>query len=313
MNKFVIFGSLADYGAIRYSDILKEPNIQYIFPENKYRFNKDYSIRFDQRFISEYDNSFFIFEEGSYLYDKGFIDYLHTRYKRAKLIFIFSNPINLNKAVRDEQLLELKNMFDLIITSNKYDVDKYNLTYFPAYYSKVDNLVLNSEKNIFDIFFVGVNKSRINKINEIYNHLTENDVKCDFYVTEVEEKDQLFKDGIKYNQKLNYEEVLIKLNQSKCILEVLQYGQKCSSLRTLEALVYNKKLLTNNKLIENEEYYNKEQIQIIDNCQNIDIEFIKNDRSDLSSSYENQFSPKKLLEYILNYQFNSKYDSTKKG
>lgn len=63
---------------------------------------------------------------------------------------------------------------------------------------------------------------------------------------------------------LSYEETLHWIGRSKCLVEILQEGQSGSSLRTLEALFYGKKLLTNNRTIVSEPYYDQQRVFILD-------------------------------------------------
>lgn len=65
--------------------------------------------------------------------------------------------------------------------------------------------------------------------------------------------------------------------RTKCVLEVLQNNNYYCSLRTAEAYVYKKKLLTTNAEIINRSFYNKDIVRIIDNTEDLDIDFIQSD------------------------------------
>ena len=95
---------------------------------------------------------------------------------------------------------------------------------------------------------------------------------------------------------LSLEKVMEKYSESKVILEYVKVeNEGCSTLRALDCLGLKKKLITNNKEIINEDYYNKNNIFIIDeNNIDIPIEFI-------NSPYEEL--PKELVEkyYIDNW------------
>ena len=70
---------------------------------------------------------------------------------------------------------------------------------------------------------------------------------------------------------LSYEEVITKIKKSKCLLEINLEGQEGITLRTLEALFFNKKLITNNIKIKEYDFYNENNIYVI-NDKNISNE-----------------------------------------
>ena len=53
------------------------------------------------------------------------------------------------------------------------------------------------------------------------------------------------------------------INRSNCILEILQKGQDGMTLRTLEALFMNKKLMTTNRKIKEYDFYDPANVYII--------------------------------------------------
>jgi len=53
------------------------------------------------------------------------------------------------------------------------------------------------------------------------------------------------------------------IQKARCIIEIVQNGQKGSTLRPLEALACGKKLMTNNQFIKEYDFYLKENIFII--------------------------------------------------
>lgn len=66
----------------------------------------------------------------------------------------------------------------------------------------------------------------------------------------------------KYSFYKSYEEVCQLIRESRSVIEVLQPGQDGVSLRTMEALFFQKKLITNNVSIIENDFYNPENIFI---------------------------------------------------
>ena len=85
--------------------------------------------------------------------------------------------------------------------------------------------------------------------------------------------------------------------RSNCIVEVMDGAQEGVTLRTMEAICYNKKLLTNNQSIKDTPYYKSGNIQVFTDPDKIDVDFVK-DRTDVNYHYRGEFSPIHLLEHI---------------
>ena len=59
-----------------------------------------------------------------------------------------------------------------------------------------------------------------------------------------------------------------------CIVEVVKEGQTGVSLRTCEAIAFNKKLLTNNVQIKEMPFYDSRFISVFTDSDEIDTEFV---------------------------------------
>ncbi|MFZ3155941.1 MAG: hypothetical protein WA124_00360 [Smithella sp.] len=90
-----------------------------------------------------------------------------------------------------------------------------------------------------------ISKNRLRKIIHTYEFLVSHDIKCDFHIFEVNEKEKRYSNGINYNKWLPYKEVLKRMHRSRCVLEILQKPGEGPTIRSTEAIVYNKKIITN--------------------------------------------------------------------
>ena len=108
-------------------------------------------------------------------------------------------------------------------------------------------------------------------------------------------------EGINYilNGVIPYKTVLNNLQNSKCILEILRDKQRGPSLRYFEAVCYNKKLLTNNPAIIDFPYYDERYMRVFSKPEDIDINWIKEDISNVDYHYKGDFSPTKLIDYLI--------------
>ncbi len=240
----------------------------------------------------------FVFYESFHLsYSKKFLAYLHKKYKHSQFSFVFHNPAdeyNLSK------LKTVREYYDVVLTFYESDAKKYGFLkpeYFP-YRLPVDETIQGEQ---CDVFFIGSDKGRLPKLLDIYERITQSGFKCKFFIVGVDPKNIVNHDGIVYNQKISYDEVLERVKGARCILEVLQHDDMYSSIREIEAFQYRKQLLTTNINVKEEPFYNPKIIQVINNAKEIDTDFLRNNpkEEDYPSPYYWSFAPfREILEKI---------------
>ena len=86
-------------------------------------------------------------------------------------------------------------------------------------------------------------------------------IKTDFHII----ADKKSPKGNNYSPFIAYSNVIATIKKSGAILEILQEGQEGYSLRVMESLFFNKKLISNNPLLKHAPFYNSNNIFIIDN------------------------------------------------
>lgn len=232
---------------------------------------KWYKFCFDESQVLPQTKIYFIFYESFHMsYSKKYLQYLKEKYKNSKFVFYFSNPVNEYNLKR---LLSVKKYYDKIITFNKKDAIVNDFLYCNYDAFLFPNFLSKGIKS--DVFFVGANKGRIDFIHSIYKRLTQAGLVCDFVVVDVPKEKQKYKSKIKYNKRITYEEVLQRVSNSRCVLEILQNGYCYSSIRTIEAFQYYKKILTTNIEVDKQWFYKPEIIQAFKKPEDIDIDFIR--------------------------------------
>ncbi len=136
------------------------------------------------------------------------------------------------------------------------DCQKYGLNFNTTYYFKDLKLPVSFSKE-YDVFFCGINKGRKKQLNEIQTILAKNGITSFIYLVDEE---------LPVSERLPrmpYNEYLKKLSMANAILDVLQDGQEGMTLRVMESLFFNKKLITNQSSIAKEDFYNSNNIFII--------------------------------------------------
>lgn len=111
----------------------------------------------------------------------------------------------------------------------------------------------------YDFFFVGYNKNRAEEISRIHKLLS--NYKCNFSTI------YTARDYIPYDQYID------QASHSRCIVEILAHGETASTLRPLEALALQRKLITNNATIRRYSFYSPDNVFIIgeDNLEQLPI------------------------------------------
>lgn len=189
--------------------------------------------------------------------------------------------------------------FEQIYSFQKRDCKKYGFYYTNTIYSKCS---IAKKEVLNDLYFIGVDKGRIEKIYIIYKKITDLGYKCDFTV--VVNKGQLKNYCSKYpginfiDKRISYDEILDRVMASRGILEVMQDGQDGATMRFYEALFYNKYLITNNKSVLNHPYYNAKYMQVIKDSNDIDINRFGN-LEQVDYKYDGKLSPIYLFDEIV--------------
>lgn len=203
-----------------------------------------------------------------------FVDFFKKRKPSSKFIWFAQDIIDLAKNINREPLFnKVKNQFDLIISYDKTDADRYQLLYHHTVFSNI-HIKAKEEIPFYDVFFIGKYKSvgRLNQLYAVHHRLSLLGLKCGFYLLNVPPKDQIAQDGIYYiNKQMGYKQMLNYVKKARCLLEVMQDNAVGCTYRTWEAITYDKFLLTNNKSVKDLPMFNNfniiyfEQVSSIDN------------------------------------------------
>jgi hypothetical protein len=168
---------------------------------------------------------------------------------------------------------------------------------FDEFESKID-IPRDNNYPLSDIFFAGFVKDRMPILMDIYHRLTDAGLKVKYYLTGVPQSERKEHVGITYgDHPITYYEMLYQTVNSRCVLEINQEGASGYTSRFLEAVMYNKKLITNNSDIIKSKFYSPNYIQVIKQADQIDASFIRSNES-VDYHYNQEFSPVHLIEKI---------------
>ena len=202
--------------------------------------------------------------------------------------------------------------FDKIYSFDFDDCKKYKFTYlnqflpFTIFEMKKIREEVNYNVATKSCFFIGEYlDNRVEVINNLAPILLDNNYKTDFHLINynlLPKKTELnFKKSDYYNlgSKIGYFDNIEKVKQSDIILEIGQLGQTGVTLRAIEAILFNKKLITTNKSIKEYDFYSPEQIFILENENYTNIsEFLQTDFLPIPLEILYQYSADEMLETI---------------
>lgn len=142
----------------------------------------------------------------------------------------------------------------LFHTFDPQDAIKYDMLLHNQLYRESAQKESTTEE-IYDFFFVGMNKGRFDTLRDLNYRLTKWGFSTKFIIVDPHAESGV-RDGIEFrNKDVEYEETLHLIRMSKVLVDCTKSKQTGITLRVLEGLFLNKKVLSNNTEIKNLPFY----------------------------------------------------------
>lgn len=129
---------------------------------------------------------------------------------------------------------------------------KFNTTF---YFSSISLPKKNIE---FDVFFIGNDKGRVKYLQDLQTRFTKMGIKGYYHIIPDKSEDE----KKKYKQ-IPYSEYLNIASKTRVLIDILPFGQSGLTIRAMESIFFNKKLITNDNSIETQDFYTSENIFIV--------------------------------------------------
>lgn len=224
-------------------------------------------------------------------YSLNFLKYLKVCYN-IHYVLIYLNPY----ITSGDEVLRFKEMADYVFSYDINDVQKYGFEYFTTIYSGLPTSLLTNQMES-DIMYFGGENGRLDLLIRCFEEIDKHGLKYDFNIVSVKKKQQVYSGKINYCKPIPYYDLVNKEKTTNCILEVLSEKQSGTTLRAMEAVVLNKKLLTNNVNIINLPFFNEKFMKVFTEPGDIDWEFVQK-VEEVNYDYHNECSPIKIIERI---------------
>lgn len=173
--------------------------------------------------------------------------------------------------VRDEAELAEQKKLALRYGFKQYSYDqgdclKYKLNFNTIMYTK--SILLPRKEKKYDAFFLGMLKDKKEQICFLYDAMLANGLKAHFTIVD----DKVFRLDAETkklpfdfrSQYVNYFDYLDMLAESESIIDFAQKNQDGLSMRVMEAIFFNKKLITTNVSIKKEFFYDENKIFVLE-------------------------------------------------
>ena len=257
-----------------------------------------------QSMSCDYERLYIVFLNASFAatcMPAGVLNYYRRKWPNLRYVLFYVDSVGRGVSYHADCLRQSGNVFDQVYTFDSDDARKYNMQYWHTIYSKLDLAVypdkdlffcgstVNRKETILDFLDAHANHDVSLKMNIICN---EKEIKTFSNYSDIVECGKMGVDFWPYPQTL--EETL----KARCILDITQKGQAGLTLRSYEAVCYNRKLLTNNKAILDFEFYDPRFMQYFEKVEDINWDWVKED-IEVDYHYKGEFSPLRLLEDII--------------
>lgn len=171
--------------------------------------------------------------------------------KKVRRFQYFNNCLRfvLPPAQVAKKVMKMQKMGYHLVTFDPQEAIELGMTYAPQFYRFPQIKQVNPR---YDFFFCGERKNRGKRLDDLKKELESKGFRCLFIVVEKGE-----------DKRITYEQYLEYVLESRCIVDLFQEGQVGLTRRPMEALFFNKKLLTENLDISNFDFYHSENIFIL--------------------------------------------------
>ena len=234
---------------------------------------------------------------------------LAERYPSAKRILYMWDSMQNNKKIEQKW-----GLFDEVYTFDRKDYlnNKDSIRFLPLFYYEDYLPQIKSSDIKYEVSFIGTaHEDRISIINRVFNKLESNGHKCFKYYylphnlvflynkltnrcyKGIKKKDIMFKP-------LPFSELYEIYNKSNCIIDIESSTQTGLTMRTIEIIGLKKKFITTNKDVVNYDFYNENNICVIDRDNPvIDEDFFERPYVNLEERIYKKYALSNWLKYIL--------------
>lgn len=191
--------------------------------------------------------------------------------------------------------------FDKMFSFDENDVKKYNFNHITNYIYLPKKEIISGKKYKQQAFIVISSDERLSTLNRIAQQLDGNKISHKFIV-KASRRPAGLHDTIQFSEKEIWnDELLGLLDESEVFLDLIRHNHNGLSFRVFEALAFQRKFITTNASIKNYDFYNPENILVIDEENpEIDPAFFEGEYKPLDEAIYNKYTIKHWVNTVFN-------------
>lgn len=160
-----------------------------------------------------------------------------------------------------DRIDKLKALGSPVFTFDPKDAHRYGLRLETTYYfsSLVPSQTQQSRES--DIFFVGGDKGRLERLLLLQSQFESVGLKTRFHITDTGHAKPAHRHS--FEPPIPYADIVDAIQSSNCLLDIVQDGQSGLTQRPMEALFHERKLITTDSGLAKQDFYRPENIFIL--------------------------------------------------
>lgn len=293
---FIVENNYPDYGFYKYLPSRKIQAITHGYSNDLYKLCYQLPKLIDELY-KRYDHVSVLIHNAALKRTKYPLNLIMWLRKKASFNLLYLDVHDHLWVCQHANYLADNNVFDKVFTVDPDDSKQFGYTLCNTPYSNVHiEEVKRDNKVSIPLYFCGANAGRIYKLYQIWIEAKKRGIPITYDLAYCFGYKDFFEgdERIHFNEHLPYADVLKLLPNVQCILDIPQEGQSALTLRPYEAVVYNKKLLTNSKSIKSFKYYDSRYMQYFEKVEDIDWDWVKSELI-VDYGYQGDYSPYHLL------------------
>jgi len=193
----------------------------------------------------------------------------------------------------------LDGIFDKIFSFDEEDVAKYGFKHISNYIYLPKKDIEPAARFEYKVFMVVSGDERLQTLNAIAGQLDDLGVTYKFIVR-ASRKPVGLNQNIEYSKDdIGQQQLTEYLNKAEIFLDIIRHGHNGLSFRIFEALAYQKKLITTNASVKNYDFYNPNNIMVIDPDNIvIDAGFFENPYRPLEEDIYNKYTIENWVKLV---------------
>lgn len=195
----------------------------------------------------------------------------------------------------------LDGLFDKVFSFDEDDVKKYGFTHITNYIYLPKKEIVTDKEYKQKVFIVVSGDERLKSLNKIANELARINISYKFIVRASRKPKGLCSSIEHSKRNIECDELMQNLDESEVYLDLIRYGHNGLSFRVFESLAHQKKLITTNTSIKNYDFYNPDNILVIDeNNVSINADFFGTPYKPLDEAVYNKYTIENWVHTVFN-------------